>query len=775
MQFIHQPLTWAFFLVLLPVVIHLINMMRHKRVQWAAMDFLLISYKKHRRWVWLKQLLLLLLRMLAIAAVVAMLAKLVTDDQWSSLFGRRTTHHFVLLDDSLSMSDRAGGSEAFDRARQSITRIMSRSAAEDTSHKFTLLRFSKSSRMATVPAADDNPLADLADLNAQQVSTSLEAELEEKGRAFDVTELAVGPERAVQLVGQLIEDSPEDRCVLHIVSDFRQQDWNEPAELRDALGRLAQNGTEIRLIRCASSVSPNLAVVEMETADGTQAAGVPLFINVKVHNYASTPVQQVPLKIRSTFHPTTDGIEAAPQTSDLPDVLIERIGPNETVSRQFQVFFPTSGQHVVLASVPADAVAADNQRWCVIDLPDGESVLVVDGDPEEQSAYYLESVFQPGSKTRTGIIPTIQAPNYLRDATTEELMRHRAIYLLNVSQLDQRAVDNLQQYVESGGGLAIFVGENYNARFYNNWYADGTGLFPIPVDRASDLDLPAEEDEPDIQFLDHPIFRVLLGERNPFARSIRIRRYLDSPELWKPPADSTIEVLARLRNRKPLIVQRQFGDGRVVAFLTSVTPDWNNWALEPSFIVVALQLQSFISNRTVSEDRLIGGPLQVQVDAQRYRPGITFVAPVASRTAERQIEMTAKPVASDDSPLLSAVLGIDPQTRALDGQTDLSGIYEARLRSLDGLPNRRRYALNVNTIESDLTLPDEQQLRESMAPVQVVITDADQLLYETDTQAGYSWSYILLWVLIGMLLIEQILAYSASYHPKKLASVGGAG
>lgn len=218
MQFIHQPLTWAFFLVLLPVVIHLINMMRHKRVEWAAMDFLMSSYKKHRRWVWLKQLLLLLLRMLAIAAVVAMVAKLVTDDQWSSLFGRKTTHHFVLLDDSLSMSDRAGGSEAFDRARQSITRIMARASAEDTAHKLTLLRFSKSARMAGQLPTDDSPLADMADLNAQQVSTSLEAELEEKGRAFDVTELAIGPERAIELVGQLIEDSPEDRCVLHILS-----------------------------------------------------------------------------------------------------------------------------------------------------------------------------------------------------------------------------------------------------------------------------------------------------------------------------------------------------------------------------------------------------------------------------------------------------------------------------------------------------------------------------------------------------------------------------
>jgi hypothetical protein len=652
---------------------------------------------------------------------------------------------------------------------------MARASAEDTTHKLTLLRFSKSARIAGQLPTDNSPLADLADLNAQQVSTSLEAELEEKGRAFDVTELAVGPERAVELVGQLIGDSPEDRCVLHIVSDFRQQEWNEPTELREAFGKLSRDGTEIRLIRCASSESPNLAIVEMSAADGTQAAGVPLFINVKVHNFSSNPVQQIPLKIRSTFHPTSDGIEAAPQTSDLPDVLIERIGPNETVSRQFQVYFPTSGQHVVQASVPADAVAADNQRWCVIDLPSGEPVLIVDGDPEERSAYYLESVFQPGSKTRTGIIPTTQTPNYLRDATVEELMRHRAIYLLNVSQLDQRAIENLQQYVEAGGGLAIFVGENHNPRFYNNWYADGTGLFPIPVDRAAELGSPANADEPDVQFLDHPIFRVLLGERNPFARSIRVRRYLDSPELWQPPTDSTIEVIARLRNRKPLVVQRQFGEGRVVAVLTSVTPDWNNWALEPSFIVVALQLQSFVSNRTVMEDRLVGSPLQVQVDAEQYRPAMTFVAPTASRASARQIEMTAKPVSTDDSPLLNAVLGIDPQTQAFDGQTDISGIYEARLRSLDGVPSRRRYALNVNTVESDLTLPDDLQLREAMDPVSVVITDAEQLLYEVDSDAGYSWSHIILWTLIGVLLVEQLVAYSASYHPKRVASAGGAG
>ena len=109
MQFVHQALTWGFLLALVPLLIHLINMMRHRRVQWAAMEFLLASYKKHRKWIWLKQLLLLLARMAVVALVVAMLAQLKTRDQWLAIFGGRVTHHYVVLDDSYSMSDRVAG------------------------------------------------------------------------------------------------------------------------------------------------------------------------------------------------------------------------------------------------------------------------------------------------------------------------------------------------------------------------------------------------------------------------------------------------------------------------------------------------------------------------------------------------------------------------------------------------------------------------------------------------------------------------------------------
>ena len=58
--FVHTALLWGLPVVGVPVLIHLINMLRHRRVRWAAMEFLLRSHKKNRTWVTLKQLLLLL-------------------------------------------------------------------------------------------------------------------------------------------------------------------------------------------------------------------------------------------------------------------------------------------------------------------------------------------------------------------------------------------------------------------------------------------------------------------------------------------------------------------------------------------------------------------------------------------------------------------------------------------------------------------------------------------------------------------------------------------
>ena len=155
MQFLYPALTAGFFLTLVPLLIHLINMMRHRRVRWAAMDFLLQSYKKHRKWVWLKQLLLLLARMAAVAVVVAMLAQLVTQLRYEGLFGNSLTHHYVLLDDSMSMSDRAGGTDALERGLKFIRQLGAEAAKQEFHQRFTLIRFSQAAVAANAAADPD--------------------------------------------------------------------------------------------------------------------------------------------------------------------------------------------------------------------------------------------------------------------------------------------------------------------------------------------------------------------------------------------------------------------------------------------------------------------------------------------------------------------------------------------------------------------------------------------------------------------------------------------
>src|SRR5262245_23865675 len=205
MQFVHQALTWGFLLALVPLLIHLINMMRHRRVKWAAMEFLLASYKKHRKWIWLKQLLLLLARMAAVALVVAMLAQLKTRDQWLAIFGGRVTHHYVVLDDSYSMSDRVAGASAMDAAKQVIGAIIGRATQEDSPQKLTLIRYSQARAEGLGLGARASEKSDgaeaangasIADFNAEPIDSSFDVTLERKLRTIDATQLAVGPQDA---------------------------------------------------------------------------------------------------------------------------------------------------------------------------------------------------------------------------------------------------------------------------------------------------------------------------------------------------------------------------------------------------------------------------------------------------------------------------------------------------------------------------------------------------------------------------------------------------
>jgi hypothetical protein len=359
---------------------------------------------------------------------------------------------------------------------------------------------------------------------------------------------------------------------------------------------------------------PNLAITDLSPLPGTRAAGVPLLMKVAVKNFSDAPVKDVVVLLQA------DG-------NVRPAIQIPRIPPGEVVAERFPVRFAAAGQHVITARLETDVVAVDNVRYRVVDLPEDVPVLLVDGAPEARDAHYLSAALAPGGPAPTGIRPRIERPRFL---SVQPLEPFSTVYLLNVGQLDALAVEALEAFVRSGGGLAIFLGERCRSKFINDaLYREGRGLFPVAIGGQAELLVDRLQNAPDLEVGRHPIFRVFAGTRNNFIATVTIQRYFSVPEEWEPEPDSQTRVIARLRNGAPLALEREYGDGRVVAFLTTAGPAWNNWARNnPSFVVAMLELQAFVARRP-SEDtsKRVGTPIELQMDPSQYDAEVRFSMP----------------------------------------------------------------------------------------------------------------------------------------------------
>ena len=267
----------------------------------------------------------------------------------------------------------------------------------------------------------------------------------------------------------------------------------------------------------------------------------------------------------------------------------------------------------------------------------------------------------------------------------------------------------------------------------------------LPVDRL--------EPAPDLQVDGHFIFRVFAATRNTLLQAVTVERYFAVPDGWRPPRDSSVRVAAHLRNGAPLVVERKFGKGRVMAFLTTAAPTWNNWARNPSFVVAMQDLQAYLSERPgAGESRLVDAPLVLQLDAAVYQPQVSFSPP----------EESAAPATA-----VNAVRGADGTLTASFADTDFSGFYEAKLTRASGAVETRRYAVNVDPAEGDLKTATAEQIADGLAGVKYQFDQAASFQLAPGEIAGSNLGEAILCGLVLLLIAEQLLAWSASYHPTR--------
>jgi hypothetical protein len=540
------------------------------------------------------------------------------------------------------------------------------------------------------------------------------------------------------------------------VSDFRARQFGNAREIRKLLSDLKDENdvAQFHLVRCVRESRPNLAITSLAPETGVRAAGIEMWMNVTVANYGDAPARGVTVQLEQ------DG-------DALPALALDDIAPGDEVSHKFRVQFEGIGAHSLTASLGSDAVDVDNRRYFACNLPAAQPVLIIDGSRDGRGERQLSLALAPGGNTRTGWQPHVEPASFLTDP--ERLGQQAAVCLLDVPRLADDELAALESYVESGGGAAFFVGPETDRSFYNDrLYRNGAGLFPAPLKLPTQLMDNSEDDTPDVEVTDHALFRVLSGRRNGFLPLILVDYFYAVADDWMPPKNGSTQVIARLRNHEPLVIEKRFGEGRVVAQLSKLSSGdtplgrWTNWSLNPAFPVLANELVSYLSAGRVKDPNYdVGDDLVVTFDEGKYEPTVRYSLPSelpADGVGRSRVEVPVEATSTDGR--------LAAQLEAVGA----SGVYEAQLQPLEGNLEERRFAVNVPTGEGDLAITHREEFSRQLSGVDFQLHDAADMTLNDQKLAGLQMSDALLGAIVVILLGEQVLAYMASFHA---APVGG--
>lgn len=799
------------------------------------MDFLLASYRKQRRWIVLRQLLLLLTRLAVAALLIAVLAGLIGGRGLIGAIGGQTTHHVIVLDDSYSMRQRvmgnsgsgaAGGepkidasrdSTAYDRALSAVSSLVRSLSNDEGIHQITVMRASRATMVSDSKSGSADAAADLA---AQTVTG--DARQIERLMSTRASTLRTDLVAAIDLASDLLDANPADSRRLYVVSDFSRRDWQSPRRMAVSLEKAKKSGADIRMIDCVASggtSSPrNLAITDLAPEPDVWVAGVPVMMNVTVKNFSDTEVRNVALTAAVITY--GDDVKIADPTStlsgsvqSLPAIMIESIPAGQQLTKSFQVYIDKQGTHVVRVGLPDDSLAIDNTRVCTIPLADAQRVLIIDGDSDGLGSYHISSVLDPGSQVRIGAIPEVRPMSMLRDASLETLQRYRAIYLIDVPQISERAADTLTQYVQGGGGLAWFLGQNVSAQNYNSTLAAAKrNLLPYQLDRVvtaetvfgssgtdfSGDDSSTNEDPSQKNRKNALVFgkdSELLG---PIARAGNgVFGLVNLQSVWAPapplleeipaiapetdePSDADpesraepslaaiddpldVRVLLERGDGIPVAVRHALGRGRVVTVNTGLDGTWNNWPGDPTFVVFLLQANAMLfSGAAPPTSRLIDEPAELAVPGDSYLPTVVLLPP-----ADEPPRMSIEIEADDQSPtvVLSPIEMVVADQAGFDDFL-MPGVAEWQRTGTDGQTSVLPVASVLRVGESDLAQVSHAEVLRDLPGMGIEFMASGT--WENDGNIGGMSTFllILLALLAILLAVEQALAAWASYHVK---------
>jgi hypothetical protein len=528
----------------LPVLIHLLNRRRLKRIRFPAVRFILLSQKRISRSYRLRHWLLLALRTLAVICLALLLANPIFQTGAGLFAGGGPVSLVIVLDNSLSMTW-SGDGNGFKQAKEAASLLIG--------------GLNDGDRAAVIPTnisgKDAFRLKDQKSVLVKEIS-GLEI-------ADGTANLPAALSKAYELLNQ-----PAGQKEIRIITDMALTGWDQ---FSLASLKQADPSIPLKVIRIGRKQQPlNGAVKEIRLGGQGVGINLPLQIEATVVNFGGTEIKELLVQL------SIDGQNKEQKLTTIP-------AKSET-SVTFQTRLGQAGAHAGQITLKKDGLAGNPVANFALDVQDKLRVLLVDGDPQtslvQSETFFLTRALNPsGERDSSLFLPTVILPDGVNAATLDD---YQVVILSNLTVPPDGFVAKLQNFLRQGGGVLIFAGDKFQAEAYNQKL--GAAL-PGQL-REKKIGPEAGGDKIDKIDLTHPALQSLsdpiLQESMKTARVWGYQRVTGKP-------------LIALANGEALLLEQKIGNGKVMLMTTSADRDWSDMPVKTVFLPLVQSLTQYLA------------------------------------------------------------------------------------------------------------------------------------------------------------------------------------
>ncbi len=665
-------LLWAA-AIAVPILIHLLNRYRHKRIDWAAMELLRRALVIRARQIRIEDILVLVLRCLAVVFLASALARPKLPPEGLFGGGGDTRVGIVIaLDASYSMAHRPGVNSRFERAVERVRQVLQ---TAKPGWPVTVVQMGSSARPLPAPADYDEARMEKLLTEARPLAERLNLEL------------------CLEEVQRLVSSMGASARECYIVTDAQANSWQRLSEKsKTALREIAQAG-KLYYLSVGAETCENLTLSNFALASGTVRKGAMARFVAEVTNHGQQPQANV-------------GVTLTLNNKAVERRVIDAIPPGQARSIPLFARLDEAGNNQLRAEIAPDPLATDNVRYAVAHVPEQVRVLAADGAPSSEpfksETDYLATALSPRRGGPAAASLAVRVVPWL-DLHRERLSDYHVVILTNLPDVRADQAAALHAYVEQGGGLIVFLGPNTIPRLLNERMGLGEkSLLPL---RLTALASPKDPEGVPLEFAmpGHPVAAAIAGLPPELLNAARFTQYVKGELLG---GGRTILKLATTND--PLLAEKSLGRGRVLLFASSASRAWTNLPVNPIYPILLHQAVTYLSRQEHERSFAVGEPINLTLPWAATRPGENaFIRDPAGKdhpvlVSEQQLEEGREPQKGaegkkgeqeKEKKRLPAIKYTEPAEPAL------AGFYEVRYAA--GVPPLVA-AVNVEPSEGDV-------------------------------------------------------------------------